>query len=102
MNRKISMDNSIIGCKTDKLGRLTLPSQYRRALGIKSEEEVSMMFTGDCMLIFKESEDEILERKCNDIMRAAFDCENMSETERVQLSELLMKLIGEGEDEKSI
>lgn len=102
MNRKISMDNSIIGCKTDKLGRLTLPSQYRRALGIKSEEEVSMMFTGDCMLIFKETEDEILERKCNDIMQASYSCKDMSVSERTKLGELLMKLIGEGEDEESI
>ena len=101
MNKKIPMDG-VIKCKTDKLGRVSMPVQYRRALGIKTEEEVSMMFTGDCMLIFKETEDEILERKCNDIMRAAFDCENMSETERVQLSELLMKMIGEGEDEESI
>lgn len=94
MNRKIPK-NGIIKCKTDKLGRVSIPAQFRRALGIKPEEEVSMMFDGKCMYVFKETESEIIERKCNDIMSAAFNCEDMNGEEREKLGELLMKLIEE-------
>jgi bifunctional DNA-binding transcriptional regulator/antitoxin component of YhaV-PrlF toxin-antitoxin module len=97
MNRKIPK-NGIIKCKTDKLGRVSLPAQFRRALGIKPEEEVSMMFDGKYMYVFKETEDEILERKCNDIMSVAFNCEDMNGEEREKLGELLIKLIGECEE----
>ena len=94
MNKKISMD-SVIKCKTDKLGRICMPAQFRRALSIEPEEEVSMTFTGKGMLIFKETEEEILERKCNDIMCASYDCKDMDVEDREKLGELLMKLIGE-------
>jgi bifunctional DNA-binding transcriptional regulator/antitoxin component of YhaV-PrlF toxin-antitoxin module len=94
MNRKIPK-GGIIKCRTDKLGRISMPAQFRRALGIKPEEEVSMMFDGKCMYVFKETEEEILERKCNDIMSASFGCEDMNGEDREQLGELLMKLIGE-------
>jgi DNA-binding transcriptional regulator/RsmH inhibitor MraZ len=94
MNRKIPK-NGIIKCRTDKMGRVSLPAQFRRALDIKPEEEVSMMFDGKYMYVFKETEEEILERKCNDIMSAAFNCEDMNGEEREQLGELLMKVMGE-------
>jgi DNA-binding transcriptional regulator/RsmH inhibitor MraZ len=95
MNRKIPK-NGIIKCKTDKLGRLSIPAQYRRELGIEPQEEVSVTFDGKCMYVFKETESEILERKCNEIMRAAYN-KNMSLEERDRLGELLVKLIGESE-----
>jgi hypothetical protein len=47
------------------------------------------------MYVFKETEEEILERKCNDIMSAAFNCEDMNDGDRVKLGELLMKVMGE-------
>jgi DNA-binding transcriptional regulator/RsmH inhibitor MraZ len=94
MNRKIPK-GGIIKCKTDKLGRISLPAQFRRALGIQTEEEISMMFDGKYMYVFKETEEEILERKCNDIMSAAFNCEDMNDGDRVKLGELLMKVMGE-------
>jgi bifunctional DNA-binding transcriptional regulator/antitoxin component of YhaV-PrlF toxin-antitoxin module len=97
MNRKIPK-NGIIKCKTDKLGRVSIPAQFRRALGIKPEEEVSMMFDGKCMYVFKETESEIIERKCNDIMSAAYNCKDMNGEEREQLGELLMKVMGECEE----
>jgi DNA-binding transcriptional regulator/RsmH inhibitor MraZ len=94
MNRKIPK-GGIIKCKTDKLGRVSLPAQFRRALGIQTEEEISMMFDGKYMYVFKETESEIIERKCNDIMSAAFNCEDMNGEEREKLGELLMKVMGE-------
>lgn len=94
MNKKISMD-SVIKCKTDKLGRICMPAQFRRALGIEKEEEVNMVFTGKGILIFKETEEEILERKCNHIMSAAYNCKDMNVEEKEKLSELLVKLMGE-------
>jgi bifunctional DNA-binding transcriptional regulator/antitoxin component of YhaV-PrlF toxin-antitoxin module len=94
MNRKIPK-GGIIKCRTDKMGRISMPAQFRRALDIKPEEEVSMMFDGKYMYVFKETEGEIIGRKCNDIMSAAFNCEDMNGEEREKLGELLMKLIGE-------
>ena len=94
MNKKIPMD-SVIKCKTDKLGRISMPAPYRRKLGIEPQEEVSMVFTGEGMYVFKETEEEILERKCNDIMSAAFNCEDMNVEDREKLGELLVKLMGE-------
>jgi bifunctional DNA-binding transcriptional regulator/antitoxin component of YhaV-PrlF toxin-antitoxin module len=94
MNRKIPK-NGIIKCKTDKLGRISIPAQYRRELGIEPQEEVSMVFDGNGMYVFKETEEEILERKCNEILSAAFGCKDMNFEEREKLGELLVKLIGE-------
>jgi bifunctional DNA-binding transcriptional regulator/antitoxin component of YhaV-PrlF toxin-antitoxin module len=97
MNRKIPK-NGIIKCKTDKLGRLSIPAPYRRELGIEPQEEVSMVFTGEGMYVFKETEEEILERKCNEVMSAAFTCKDMNVEDRERLGELLVKLIGECEE----
>jgi bifunctional DNA-binding transcriptional regulator/antitoxin component of YhaV-PrlF toxin-antitoxin module len=94
MNREIPK-NGIIKCKTDKLGRLSIPAPYRRKLGIEPQEEVSMVFDGKGMYVFKETEEEILERKCNEVMSAAFTCKDMNVEEREKLGELLVKLIGE-------
>lgn len=94
MNRKIPK-GGIIKCRTDKLGRISMPAPYRRKLGIEPQEEVSMVFTGEGMYVFKETEEEILERKCNDIMSASYDCKDMNGEDREKLGELLMKLIGE-------
>jgi bifunctional DNA-binding transcriptional regulator/antitoxin component of YhaV-PrlF toxin-antitoxin module len=94
MNRKIPK-SGIIKCKTDKLGRVSIPAPYRRKLGIEPQEEVSMVFDGKCVYVFKETENEILERKCNEIMSAAYDCKDMKSKEREKLGELLVKLVGE-------
>ena len=94
MNKSIPM-SGVIKCKTDKLGRVSMPVQYRRALSIEPEEEVSMTFTGKGMLIFKETEEEILERNCNHIMSAAYNCKDMNVEDREKLGELLVKLMGE-------
>ena len=94
MNKRIPM-SGVIKCRTDKLGRISLPIQFRRALNIDPEEEVNMVFTGKGMLVFKETEEEILERKCNDIMSASYECKDMNVEEREKLGELLMKLIEE-------
>lgn len=94
MNKKIPMD-SVIKCKTDKLGRLSLPMQYRRVLGIKPEEEVSMVFDGKGMYVFKETKDEILEKKCNEIMSEALECDDISMKEYTMLQVILKKLVKE-------
>lgn len=94
MSRKIPK-NGIIKCKTDKLGRLLIPAPYRRKLGIEPKEELSMVLTGEGMYVFKETEEEILKRKCNEVMSAASTCKDMNVEEREKLGELLVKLIGE-------
>ena len=94
MNKKISMD-SVIKCKTDKLGRISMPVQYRRALGIEPEEEVNMVFTGKGMYVFKETKEDILHKECNNIMSEAVNCEDISKEEFARLQEILGKLVKE-------
>ena len=94
MNKKLPMD-SVIKCKTDKLGRLSIPAQYRRALGIKPEEEVSMVFNGKGMFVFKETKEEILSRECNNIMNEALKCEDISMKEYTMLQVVFKKLVKE-------
>ena len=94
MNKKISMD-SVIKCKTDKLGRISIPAQYRRALGIKPEEEVSMVFNGKGMFVFKETKEEILSRECNNIMNEALKSEDISMKEYTMLQVIFKKLVKE-------
>ena len=94
MKKKISMD-SVIKCKTDKLGRISMPVQYRRALGIKPEEEVSMVFNGKGMYVFKETKEDILHKECNNIMSEAVNCETISKEEFASLQGILEKLVKE-------
>lgn len=94
MNKKLPMD-SVIKCKTDKLGRLSIPAQYRRALGIKPEEEVSMVFNGKGMFVFKETKEEILSRECNNIMNEALKSEDISMKEYTMLQVIFKKLVKE-------
>ena len=94
MNKKISMD-SVIKCKTDKLGRISIPAQYRRALGIKPEEEVSMVFNGKGMFVFKETKEELLNRECNNIMNEALKSDDISMKEYTMLQVIFKKLVKE-------
>ena len=94
MNKKIPMD-SVVKCKTDKLGRLLIPVQYRRALNIKPEEEVSMVFNGKGMFVFKETKEQILNRECNNIMNEALKSDDISMKEYTMLQVIFKKLVKE-------
>ena len=94
MNKKIPMD-SVVKCKTDKLGRLSIPVQYRRALNIQPEEEVSMVFNGKGMFVFKETKEEILNRECNNIMNEALKSDDISMKEYTMLQVIFNKLVKE-------
>ena len=94
MNKKIPMD-SVVKCKTDKLGRLSIPVQYRRALNIKPEEEVSMVFNGKGMFVFKETKEQILNRECNNIMNEALKSDDISMKEYTMLQVIIKKLVKE-------
>ena len=94
MNRKIYMNN-VVKCKTDKLGRLSIPVQYRRALNIQPEEEVSMIFDGKGMFVFKETKEEILNRECNNIMNEALKSDDISMKEYTMLQVIFNKLVKE-------
>lgn len=94
MNKKIPMD-SVVKCKTDKLGRLSIPVQYRRALNIKPEEEVSMVFNGKGMFVFKETKEQILNRECNNIMNEALKSDDISMKEYTMLQVIFKKLVKE-------
>ena len=94
MNKKIPMD-SVVKCKTDKLGRLSIPVQYRRALNIKPEEEVSMVFNGKGMFVFKETKEQILNRECNNIMNEALKSDDIYMKEYTMLQVIFKKLVKE-------
>ena len=94
MNKKIPMD-SVVKCKTDKLGRLSIPVQYRRALNIKPEEEVSMVFNGKGMFVFKKTKEQILNRECNNIMNEALKSDDISMKEYTMLQVIFKKLVKE-------
>ena len=94
MNKKIPMD-SVVKCKTDKLGRVSIPVQYRRALNIKPEEEVSMVFNGKGMFVFKETKKDILNRECNNIMNEALKSDDISMKEYTMLQVIFKKLVKE-------
>ena len=92
MNRKASMDG-VIKCRTDKLGRISIPVQYRRALHIEPEEDVNMIFNGKGMFVFKETKEDILNRECNNIMSEASECKDISLEEYATLKGILNKLV---------
>ena len=85
-----------IKCKVDNLGRIVLPIQYRKALGIEAHDYVDMEFKNNGMFVFKATEMDVLRSKMDDVMIAACDCPDISADEAETLVSILSKLVKEG------
>ena len=85
-----------IKCKVDDLGRITLPIQYRRALGIESHDYVDMQFKDNGMFVFKATEMDVLKSKLEDVMLAIGDCKEIDPEETATVVDILSKLVKEG------
>lgn len=84
-----------IKCKVDDLGRITLPIQYRRALGIEAHDYVDMKFKDNGMFVFKQNEKDVLKSKVDDVMLAVGECSKISVDETETLLGILSKLVKE-------
>lgn len=87
------MKEMTIKCPVDSLGRIVLPVQYRRALGIEVKEEVNMIFKNNGMFVYKEDASEVLKRKIDDIVNIANECTVLNGNEREELEKILSKLM---------
>lgn len=82
-----------IKCKVDDLGRITLPIQYRRALGIETHDKVDMEFRDNGMFVFKQNEKDVLKSKLDDVMLAVNDCKEIDAGETATVVKILSKLV---------
>ena len=85
-----------IKCKVDNLGRIVLPIQYRKALGIEAHDYVDMEFKNNGMFVFKATEKDVLRTKMDDVIIAACDCPKISVDEMETLTDIFSKLVKEG------
>lgn len=87
------MSEMAIKCGVDNLGRITIPSQYRKVLNINVRDEVNLVFREGGLFIYKEDEKATLKRKINEMVSIANDCSVLNGNEREQLSKILDKLM---------
>lgn len=80
----------------DKCGRVTLPIQYRKKLGIEKYDKVEIEFKGNGIFIYKLTEQDILKSKLDDVMLAANACKEIDPGEVATLVSILSKLVKEG------
>ena len=85
-----------IKCKVDNLGRIVLPIQYRKALGIDAHDYVDMEFKDNGMFVFKQNEKDVLKNKLDDVMLAIGDCKEIDPEETATVIDILSKLVKEG------
>ena len=84
--------NNSISIKFDGFGRLTIPIQYRRALGMENHETVQISMTDNKLVVFKSQTNDI-EKKINDIKMNANDSKIITSEEYKQLCTILDKLM---------
>ena len=82
-----------IKCKVDDLGRITLPIQYRRALGIETHDKVEMEFRDNGLFIFKQNEKDVLKSKLDDVMLAVSESKDIDPGEVATVVSILSKLV---------
>ena len=83
--------NNSIPIKFDSLGRLTIPIQYRRALGMEVHETVQISITDNKLVVFKSPKKDF-KKKINDIKEKANNNESITSEEYTQLCTILDKL----------
>ena len=85
-----------IKCKVDDLGRIVLPIQYRRALGILPKDKVDMEFKDNGIFVYKQTEKDVLKRKLGDVVLAVSECKEIDPGEVATVVSILSKLVKEG------
>lgn len=81
--------------KVDDLGRITLPIEFRRTLGIDVHDKVNMQFKDNGIYIYKQTEKDVLQSKLEDVILAACDCPKISVDEMETLTDIFTKLVKE-------
>lgn len=79
--------------KVDALGRITLPIEYRRTLGIEVHDEVNLEFSENGIFVYKQTEKDELISKLNDVMLAVNDCKEIDPSEVATVVSILSKLV---------
>lgn len=87
------MINMSIKAKVDNVGRVIIPFQYRKALGIELQDYVDMEFRENGVFISKKSEKEVLKSKLDDVILAANECKGIDPKEVATLVSILSKLV---------
>ena len=85
-----------IKCKVDDLGRIVLPIQYRRALGILPKDKVDMEFKNNGIFVYKQTEKDVLKSKLGDVVLAVSECKDIDPGEVATVVNILSKLVKEG------
>ena len=85
-----------IKCKVDNLGRITLPIQYRRALGIEPHNRVNIEFKDNGIFVYKQTEKDVLKSKLGDVVLAVSECKEIDAGEVATVVNILSKLVKEG------
>jgi bifunctional DNA-binding transcriptional regulator/antitoxin component of YhaV-PrlF toxin-antitoxin module len=82
--------------KVDDLGRITLPIEFRRTLGIEVQDKVNVQFKDNGIYVFKQTEQEILNSKLDDVILAVSECKEIDDGEVATVVSILSKLVKEG------
>lgn len=82
--------------KVDNLGRISLPIEFRRTLGIEVHDKVDIEFRDNGLFVFKQTEQDVLKSKLDDVILAANDCKEIEPDEVATLVTILSKLVKEG------
>ena len=86
-----------IKCKVDDLGRIVLPIQYRRALGILPKDKVDIEFKNNGIFVFKQTEKDVLNNKIGEVVLAVSECKEIDPKEVATVVSILSKLVKAGE-----
>ena len=87
------MKNAIT-LKVDPLGRITIPSQYRKALGMYPCESIKMEYKGNELVLWKPSKSD-LEMYIDKLMHVAKKSGTLTEVEYAELEMITNKLAKE-------
>lgn len=79
--------------KVDDLGRITLPIEFRRNLGIEVQDKVNVQFKDNGIYVFKQTEEDILKNKLEDVILAVNDCKDINAGEVATVVKILSKLV---------
>lgn len=79
--------------KVDDLGRITLPIEFRRTLGIEVHDKVNLQFKDNGIFVYKQTEEDILASKLDDVILAVSECKEIDAGEVATVVSILSKLV---------
>lgn len=85
--------NEFIRRKVDDLGRITLPIEFRRTLGIEVQDNVNLQFKDNGIYVYKQTEKDVLQSKLEDVILAVNDCKDIDAGEVATVVSILSKLV---------